>query len=73
MVFQLDLSNNRLCGLNEYGHGTYTAEGITAIADALRVNGALTEVRRAQLSSLSPDVLPLALTSGGPSCIGGIG
>ena len=25
-------------------HGTYTAEGITAIADALRVNGALTNV-----------------------------
>ena len=42
MVFQLDLSNNQLCGLNEYGHGTYTAEGITAIADALRVNGGLT-------------------------------
>ena len=40
MVSQLDLSNNQLCG-----RGTYTAEGITAIADALRVNGALTEVR----------------------------
>jgi Ran GTPase-activating protein (RanGAP) involved in mRNA processing and transport len=25
-----------------YGGGTYTAEGITAIADALRVNGSLT-------------------------------
>jgi hypothetical protein len=41
----LDLSSNQLCGLNQYGRGTYTAEGITAIADALRVNGALTEVR----------------------------
>jgi hypothetical protein len=39
---QLDLSGNQLCGVNEYGQGTYTAEGITAIADALRVNGALT-------------------------------
>jgi hypothetical protein len=38
---QLDLSRNQLCGVHEYG-GTYTAEGITAIADALRVNGALT-------------------------------
>jgi hypothetical protein len=38
----LNLSSNQLCG---YVYGTYTAEGITAIADALRVNGALTEVR----------------------------
>ncbi len=37
----LDLSHNALC--NTFG-GTYTAEGITAIADALRVNGALTSV-----------------------------
>jgi Ran GTPase-activating protein (RanGAP) involved in mRNA processing and transport len=40
----LDLSNNSLCGVNVY-RGTYTAEGITAIADALRVNGALTSVK----------------------------
>ena len=43
----LDLSNNALCGVakDPFGaglSGTYTAEGITAIADALRVNGALT-------------------------------
>ena len=38
----LDLSKNQLCGLNKYGNGTYTADGITAIADALRVNGGLT-------------------------------
>jgi hypothetical protein len=44
MVLQLDLSNNQLCGLTRDGKGTYTAEGITAIADALRVNGALTQV-----------------------------
>jgi len=44
MVLQLDLSGNELCGQSYYndGDGTYTAEGITAIADALRVNGALT-------------------------------
>ena len=42
MVLQLDLSGNELCGLDNDGDGTYTAEGITAIADALRVNGALT-------------------------------
>ena len=41
----LDLSGNQLCGLDVWGRGTYTAAGITAIADSLRVNGALTEVR----------------------------
>ena len=45
MVFQLDLSNNQLCGIDyTYGRGTYTAEGITAIADAMRVNGVLTSL-----------------------------
>jgi Ran GTPase-activating protein (RanGAP) involved in mRNA processing and transport len=46
MVLQLDLSNNELCGIciNQYGQGPYTAEGITAIAYALRVNGALTKL-----------------------------
>jgi hypothetical protein len=44
MVLQLDLSNNQLCGKDSWGRGTYTAEGITAIADALRVNGALTKI-----------------------------
>ena len=50
---QLNLSNNRLCGvwdeLNGYLYeyeqkGNYNAEGINAIADALRVNGSLTRV-----------------------------
>ena len=40
----LNLSDNQLCGLDNRGRGTYTAEGITAIAEALRVNCALTEV-----------------------------
>ena len=39
---QLDLSKNQLCGLNSFGEGTYNAEGITAIADALRVTASLT-------------------------------
>jgi NLR family CARD domain-containing protein 3 len=38
----LNLRFNQLCGLDYFGKGTYTAEGITAIADALRVNGGLT-------------------------------
>ena len=40
----LDLSSNQLCGVNSWGSGTYTADGITAIADALRVNGSLTKM-----------------------------
>ena len=45
MILQLDLSGNQLmCGIDRYGEGTYTAEGVTAIAEALRtsVAGALT-------------------------------
>ena len=38
----LDLSINQLCSLDYHHRGTYTAVGITAIADALRVNGGLT-------------------------------
>ncbi|KOO30865.1 protein nlrc3, partial [Chrysochromulina tobinii] len=33
--------SNQLCGLDYCGRGTYTAEGITAIADAMLVNGSL--------------------------------
>ena len=47
LLRQLNLSNNRLCGVwTEDGnqHGNYNAEGINAIADALRVNGALTSI-----------------------------
>jgi hypothetical protein len=48
----LNLSGNRLCGAwfdnDEYGRdcvtGTFNAEGITAVADALRVNCTLKQV-----------------------------
>ena len=39
---QLDLSGNALCGINRSGEGTYTVEGITAIANALKVTASLT-------------------------------
>ena len=40
---QLDLSGNTLCGINPYtGQGTYTAEGIKAIADVLKGNASVT-------------------------------
>ena len=44
LTSQLDLSGNQLCGLNQWGTGTYTAEGITAIADALKVTASITKV-----------------------------
>ena len=45
---QLNLSENQLCGLNVLGEGTYNAEGITAIADALRVTASLTRLNVAR-------------------------
>ena len=47
-MIQVNLSENRLCGVwRNFGqlNGTYTAESINAIADALRVTGSLTQVR----------------------------
>ena len=44
VLLQLDLSKNQLCGLNWEGKGTYTAEGIRALADAVAVNASLTQV-----------------------------
>jgi Ran GTPase-activating protein (RanGAP) involved in mRNA processing and transport len=42
----IDLSGNQLCGIwtdwRGDQHGTYTTEGIIAIANAIRVNGSLT-------------------------------
>ena len=44
---QLSLTNTRLCGVwfhKGMPTGTYNAEGITAVADALRVNSSLTSL-----------------------------
>ena len=30
------LTDNQLCGLDDIGHGTYTAEGITKLCEALK-------------------------------------
>ena len=43
-TWQVNLSQNQLCGLDRFGNGTYTAEGIIAIADALRVSASVTSV-----------------------------
>ena len=44
MLPQLNLDNNELCGLNLWGAGTYTPEGIKSIAGALEVNASLTSL-----------------------------
>jgi Ran GTPase-activating protein (RanGAP) involved in mRNA processing and transport len=48
VLTSIDLSGNQLCGIGTdyWGNeqGTYTAEGIKAIADALHVNGGLTKI-----------------------------
>ena len=47
------LADSRLCGVAEYGNGTYTAEGIDALCDALKGNNTLTSLKYAsQLESL---------------------
>ena len=55
----MNLAGNQLCGLDQYGRGTYNAEGITAIAGALRVTGELTEcnVRGNQLDAEAAKML----------------
>ena len=40
---QIDLSNNALCGIS-FGQGTYTADGIKAIAESIRVSPSLTSI-----------------------------
>ena len=43
----LCLRNNQLCGLTTWGSGTYTAEGIVQIAEALKVNKTLQSIEYA--------------------------
>ena len=44
VLLQLDLAGNQLCGVDWHGKGTYTAEGIEALADAVAVNASLTDL-----------------------------
>ena len=46
-MLQIDLAGNQLCGRGRLGGGQYTAEGIKAIADALRVSGSLSSINLA--------------------------
>jgi Ran GTPase-activating protein (RanGAP) involved in mRNA processing and transport len=47
-ALQLDLSKNELCGVDKYGDGDYTAEGIIALADALKVTPSITSLSLGQ-------------------------
>ena len=39
------LDGNQLCGIDQYGKGTYTPEGIAKIAEMLSVNTTLQSIR----------------------------
>ena len=39
------LAGNALCGINEFGRGTYNAKGITKLAEALKSNSSLRELK----------------------------
>ena len=60
------MGNNLLCGLNWLGKGTYTAEGIIAIAEMLKVNTALQSIgcasRARFLTKCQQPLTPLCLT-----------
>ena len=64
---QINLSDNALCGLQYVGeghyYGTYTAEGITAIANALKVHASVTKISLAanQLGEEGTKVICAAL------------
>ena len=51
------LANNKLCGLDDRGQGTYTAEGITALSEGLK-NSAVTTVECAAAPNLHAASLP---------------
>ena len=48
LVVQVDLSNNELCGIGRFGGGTYNADGIKAIAQAISVTASLTKISLAK-------------------------
>jgi hypothetical protein len=51
------LDSNALCGLNLLDRGTYTAEGILKIAEALKINTSITSIRQAERFPMSAEAL----------------
>ena len=49
------LADNQICGIDNSGRGTYTAEGINALCEALKDNNTLTSLKYAiKLEPISP-------------------
>ena len=48
---QINLSENALCGIDRYGDGTYTADGIKAIAESISVSPSVTSVSITEVNS----------------------
>ena len=52
------LDDNALCGISKFGNGTYTAEGINALCEALKSTTTLTSLKYAsQLEPLPTNAL----------------
>ncbi|KAK3287025.1 hypothetical protein CYMTET_5435 [Cymbomonas tetramitiformis] len=60
----LNLADNQLCGVDEFGRGTYDASGIKALADALAFNGSLNtlDLRINDIGDEGAKALAVALT-----------
>ena len=54
------LGYNELCGIDENGEGTYTVEGITAIAEALKVNTTIKNLECVAISTCREAFTPSA-------------
>ena len=51
LLYADSLADNMLCGVNKYGGGTYTSEGITKLCEALK-GSAVTSLRCAAIRSV---------------------
>ena len=49
------MANNQLCGLDQFGEGTYTTEGITKLCEALK-GSAVTSLECAAVPSVCVSV-----------------
>ena len=57
LLVACSLANNQLCGVDYLGRGTYTADGINALCEALKGNSTLTSLKYAsQLESIPPSI-----------------
>ena len=70
ICLQLNLSDNMLCGIDHFGDGTYTAEGIAALCEGLE-GSAVTSLECAAAPKLYPDCMqcqdPLTCISPAPA------